>query len=104
MDKAGAFQAAVKYGVFIVCPDTSPRGVDIPGDSDHWDFGKGAGFYVNATESKWAANYRMYEYVVKELPSVIASVLPVSSAQSIMGHSMGGAGACFHCCLFPNLS
>jgi S-formylglutathione hydrolase FrmB len=59
IDKAGAFAAAVKYKVFIVCPDTSPRGVDIEGDSESWDFGKGAGFYVNATEPKWKDNYRL---------------------------------------------
>jgi S-formylglutathione hydrolase len=58
IDKAGAFAAAVKYRVFIVCPDTSPRGIDIEGDSESWDFGKGAGFYVNATEPKWKDNYR----------------------------------------------
>ena len=58
IDKAGAFAAAVKHKVLIVCPDTSPRGINIEGDSENWDFGKGAGFYVNATEPKWKENYR----------------------------------------------
>lgn len=57
--------------MILVAPDTSPRGVSIAGDSDSWDFGVGAGFYVNATEPKWANNYRMYDYVVNELPSLI---------------------------------
>jgi S-formylglutathione hydrolase len=66
IDKAGAFAAAVKYKVFIVCPDTSPRGVDIAGDSESWDFGKGAGFYVNATEPKWKDNYRLFHVIMNQ--------------------------------------
>ena len=93
IEKAGAFEAAAKNRVMIVCPDTSPRGVDIEGDSDSWDFGKGAGFYVNATEAKWAPHYKMYDYVTAELPALIASLFPTSGKQSIMGHSMGGHGA-----------
>eukprot|EP00285_Hemiselmis_virescens_P015425 CAMPEP_0173393278 /NCGR_PEP_ID=MMETSP1356-20130122/22019_1 /TAXON_ID=77927 ORGANISM="Hemiselmis virescens, Strain PCC157" /NCGR_SAMPLE_ID=MMETSP1356 /ASSEMBLY_ACC=CAM_ASM_000847 /LENGTH=280 /DNA_ID=CAMNT_0014351279 /DNA_START=1 /DNA_END=843 /DNA_ORIENTATION=+ len=93
IEKAGAFEAAVKHGVIIVCPDTSPRGVDIEGDSDSWDFGKGAGFYVNATEAKWAKHYKMYDYVVEELPKLIDATLKTTGKKSVMGHSMGGHGA-----------
>mmetsp|Transcript_13159 Transcript_13159/g.30580 ORF Transcript_13159/g.30580 Transcript_13159/m.30580 type:complete len:281 (-) Transcript_13159:208-1050(-) len=93
IEKAGAFEAAVKNGVIVVCPDTSPRGVDIEGDSDSWDFGKGAGFYVNATEAKWASNYKMYDYVVTELPKLVDATLQTTGKKSIMGHSMGGHGA-----------
>ena len=79
----------------MICPDTSPRGIDIEGDNDSWDFGTGAGFYVNATEKKWKP-YRMYEYVTEELPSVCAALLGEKAnmaKQSITGHSMGGHGA-----------
>jgi len=93
IEKAGAFEAAAKHSVLIVCPDTSPRGVDIEGDCESWDFGKGAGFYLNATEEKWAKNYLMYDYVTKELPALVASLFATSGKQSIMGHSMGGHGA-----------
>jgi len=72
---------------------TSPRGVDIEGDSDSWDFGKGAGFYVNATEAKWASNYKMYDYIVSELPGLVEATLQTTGVKSIMGHSMGGHGA-----------
>ncbi|WP_018013668.1 S-formylglutathione hydrolase [Teredinibacter turnerae] len=93
--KAGAQRFAAEYGVAIVAPDTSPRGDDVPDDPNGaWDFGKGAGFYVNATEQPWAAHYRMYDYVVTELPALISQHLPVDTArQSIFGHSMGGHGA-----------
>jgi len=94
IQKAGAQRVAAALGLFLVTPDTSPRGVKIEGDEDSWDFGTGAGFYVNATESKWATNYRMYDYVTKELPELIQSNFPVlSDRQSISGHSMGGHGA-----------
>ena len=93
--KAG-FQAwAAEAGVIVVCPDTSPRGGNVPDAADEYDFGKGAGFYVNATREPWAKNYRMYAYVVDELPGLIANT--VNSAdmgrQGIFGHSMGGHGA-----------
>lgn len=90
------FQAwAAEAGMIVVCPDTSPRGDNVPDAADEYDFGKGAGFYVNATREPWAKNYRMYAYVVDELPDLIANT--VNSAdmgrQGIFGHSMGGHGA-----------
>ncbi|MCB1667070.1 MAG: S-formylglutathione hydrolase [Porticoccaceae bacterium] len=93
--KAGAQQFAARYGVAIVAPDTSPRGVGVPDDPDGaYDFGLGAGFYVNATEQPWATYYRMYDYIVDELPGLVASEFPVDIARSgIFGHSMGGHGA-----------
>eukprot|EP00128_Syssomonas_multiformis_P018264 Colp12_sorted_trinity150504_noHs@31961 len=92
--KAGAQQAAAELGIMLVCPDTSPRGVPIEGDSESWDFGVGAGFYVDATEEKWKTNYNMYSYVVDELPLLIIKNFSASpDRQSIFGHSMGGHGA-----------
>jgi len=92
--KAGAQRVAALHGVALVCPDTSPRGVVLPGDRDNYDFGVAAGFYLNATQSPWSDNYRMYEYVTEELPALVNSSLHVNPAsQSIFGHSMGGHGA-----------
>ena len=91
--KAGAQRRAAELGLVLVTLDTSPRGLDLPGDSASWDFGVGAGFYVDATEAPWATNYRMYSYVVEELPRVIEASFPVSDRRSIFGHSMGGHGA-----------
>jgi len=91
--KAGALRPAAKHGVMLVAPDTSPRGVGIEGDHAHWDFGEGAGFYVDATEEKWSRNYRMYSYITTELPQLIDQYLPTNNLRSIMGHSMGGHGA-----------
>ena len=93
--KAGAQQYAAEYGIAIVAPDTSPRGEDVPDDPDgDWDFGHGAGFYVNAIEEPWRKHYRMYDYIVDELPTLIAAKFPVETAQAgISGHSMGGHGA-----------
>lgn len=92
--KAGAQQYAAQYGLIIVAPDTSPRGCDLPGEEESWDFGTGAGFYLNATQEPWAKHYRMYDYVVKELPEAIAANFPIKDThQGIMGHSMGGYGA-----------
>lgn len=90
----GEFRAAcAELGLIFVAPDTSPRGEDVA-DDDGWDLGKGAGFYVDASEEPWAASYRMWTYVTDELPALIASEFPVDeSRQSIMGHSMGGHGA-----------
>jgi S-formylglutathione hydrolase len=94
MVKAGAQQYAAKYGVMLVAPDTSPRNTGIPGEDDEWDFGTGAGFYVDATVEPWSSHYQMYSYVVRELPALIADNFPVQSdKQSIFGHSMGGHGA-----------
>lgn len=90
----GEFRAAcAEHGVILVAPDTSPRGEDVP-DDEAYDFGKGAGFYVDATESPWAANYRMRSYVEHELPALVASGFPADmERQGITGHSMGGHGA-----------
>ncbi len=94
MQKAGAHRIAAELGIAIVAPDTSPRGENIPDDPDGaYDFGIGAGFYVNATEAPWNRFYHMYDYVVKELPAVIEDHFPVSDVKAISGHSMGGHGA-----------
>ena len=94
MDKGEYRRLAAELGVIVVCPDTSPRGEHVPDESDNWQFGKGAGFYVNATEAPFAANYRMYSYVVDELPRLIEAEFPADmSRQGIFGHSMGGHGA-----------
>jgi len=94
MAKAGAQQFAAKYGLIIVAPDTSPRNSGIPGEDDDWDFGTGAGFYVDATVEPWAGHYQMYSYIVQELPALIAEHFPVKpERQGIFGHSMGGHGA-----------
>lgn len=94
MIKAGAQKAAADLGLMLVVPDTSPRNVPIPGDSDSWDFGVGAGFYVDATEDPWSRHYRMYSYVTRELPNVISTHFAADAKrQGIMGHSMGGHGA-----------
>jgi len=94
MQKAGAQRLAAELGLVLVAPDTSPRGEDVPGDPDGaWDFGLGAGFYVDATEAPWAQHYRMHDYVVNELPALVEANLPVSDRRGISGHSMGGHGA-----------
>lgn len=94
MQKAGAQRLAATLGLAIVAMDTSPRGEGVADDPDGaWDFGLGAGFYLNATEAPWDKHYRMYDYVVKELPKLIETNFPVSSKRSIAGHSMGGHGA-----------
>ncbi|PSB18285.1 S-formylglutathione hydrolase [filamentous cyanobacterium CCP2] len=92
--KAGAQQFAAQYGIMLVVPDTSPRKTGIPGEEDDWDFGSGAGFYVDATEAPWNAHYKMYHYVTEELPALIAKHFPANpDRQGIFGHSMGGHGA-----------
>ena len=90
----GEFRAAcAKAGVILVAPDTSPRGDDVP-DDEGYDFGKGAGFYVDATQQPWAANFRMRSYIEQELPALIAAEFPADmTRQGITGHSMGGHGA-----------
>jgi S-formylglutathione hydrolase len=92
MQKAGALRTAAKLGLAIVAMDTSPRGEEVPDDEDY-DLGQGAGFYLNATEEPWSKHYQMYDYVTKELPSIIEQNFPVSDVKSISGHSMGGHGA-----------
>ncbi|KXJ26183.1 S-formylglutathione hydrolase [Exaiptasia diaphana] len=94
MLKGEARRYAAEEGIMIVGPDTSPRGCNIEGEDDSYDFGSGAGFYLDATEEKWKKNYRMFTYVTQELHDLIQSKFPVvSNKQSIMGHSMGGHGA-----------
>ncbi|MCQ4315398.1 S-formylglutathione hydrolase [Stutzerimonas zhaodongensis] len=94
MQKAGAHRLAAELGLIIVAPDTSPRGADVPDDPDKaYDFGLGAGFYLNATQQPWSRHYRMYDYVVSELPELIEANFPVSDKRGISGHSMGGHGA-----------
>ena len=97
MQKSGAQRVAAELGMAIVCPDTSPRGSDYPGEHDSYDFGSGAGFYVNATQEPWSANYHMYDYVTRELPALLGEHFPVNGKCGISGHSMGGHGAlvCF---------
>ncbi len=90
--KAGAQRYAAEHGVVIVAPDTSPRGAAVP-DAEGYDLGQGAGFYVDATQAPWAAHYRMYDYVVNELPALVEAQFPVTDARAISGHSMGGHGA-----------
>lgn len=92
MQKAGALRVAAELGIAIVAPDTSPRGDDVA-DDEGYDLGKGAGFYVNATQAPWNTHYQMYDYIVSELPHLIEANFPVSSARAISGHSMGGHGA-----------
>jgi len=92
--KAHAQAVAAELGLMLVAPDTSPREPRIAGDAEMWDFGQGAGFYVDATQAPWSANYRMYSYVTRELPEVVAANLPaLAGATGIFGHSMGGHGA-----------
>ena len=90
--KAGAQRYAAEHGVIVVAPDTSPRGEGMA-DDPAYDLGQGAGFYLNATETPWAAHYRMRDYVVDELPALIEANFPATDARGISGHSMGGHGA-----------
>lgn len=92
--KAGAQRRAAELGLALVMPDTSPRGTGLPGEHDSYDFGSGAGFYLDATEAPWAVHYRMYSYVTRELPALVEEHFPVDPGRSgISGHSMGGHGA-----------
>ncbi|KAI8342709.1 S-formylglutathione hydrolase [Chlamydoabsidia padenii] len=94
IQKSAALAEAAKHGVALIAPDTSPRGAGIEGEDDSWDFGTGAGFYLDATNPKWAKHYRMYSYITKELPALVNKALPIDGTKvSIMGHSMGGHGA-----------
>ena len=90
--KAGAQRYAAEHGVVVVAPDTSPRGEHVP-DADGYDLGKGAGFYLDATQAPWATHYRMHDYVVDELPALVEAQFPVDDRRAISGHSMGGHGA-----------
>lgn len=94
MDKGEYRRAAAEHGVAIVCPDTSPRGEDVPDEKDNWQFGQGAGFYLDATQAPYQRNYNMQRYVLEELPALVAAHAPVDlSRQGVFGHSMGGHGA-----------
>lgn len=93
--KAGAQRVAAELGLIVVAPDTSPRGAGYPGEDESWDFGTGAGFYVDATTEPWRARYRMWSYVTEELHALVHASLPTRGPghESITGHSMGGHGA-----------
>ena len=94
MEKGEYRKKAAELGIAIICPDTSPRGKDIPDEKDNWQFGSGAGFYLDATEPPYDRNYNMYTYIIEELPSIIENNFDFDmSRQSIFGHSMGGHGA-----------
>ena len=94
MDKGEYRAHAAKHGVAIVCPDTSPRGDNVPDDDGNWQFGSGAGFYLDATAEPWRKNYKMYSYITQELPALVAENFSVDmERQGIFGHSMGGHGA-----------
>ena len=93
-EKAGAQRYSSEHGLILVMPDTSPRGLQLPGEDDDYDFGSGAGFYINATRSPWDQNYKMFDYVTEELPKLMTQVLGCDSKRlGITGHSMGGHGA-----------
>lgn len=94
MTKAGAQQLAAELGLALIAPDTSPRGAGVAGEADSWDFGVGAGFYLDATASPWNKNYRMESYITAELLPLIVANLPIDASKlGIFGHSMGGHGA-----------
>ena len=94
MEKGEYRRLASELGLIVVCPDTSPRGDDVPDEATNWQMGKGAGFYLDATEAPWSRNYRMYSYVTQELPELVGRNFRTDmSRQGIFGHSMGGHGA-----------
>ena len=94
MAKAGAQRVAAELGLALIAPDTSPRGAGVPGEAESWDFGVGAGFYLDATQAPWSRHYRMETYLISELLPLLASALPVDAQRlGIFGHSMGGHGA-----------
>ena len=94
MTKAGAQRAAAEQGIALIAPDTSPRGANLPGEADSWDFGLAAGFYLDATQAPWAKHYRMESYLMRELLPLVSQALPVDGQRlGITGHSMGGHGA-----------
>ncbi len=93
-EKGGAQRYAAEHGIMLVMPDTSPRGLALPGEDDDYDFGSGAGFYVNATQAPWSEHYRMFDYVTQELTGIVAADLQGDPQRvGVMGHSMGGHGA-----------
>jgi len=93
-EKGGAQRYAAEHGIMLVMPDTSPRGLALPGEDDDYDFGSGAGFYLNATQAPWSRHYRMFDYVSQELPGIVTTELQGDPKRlGVMGHSMGGHGA-----------
>lgn len=103
MEKGEYRRWAAELGLIVVCPDTSPRGDDVADEKDNWQFGSGAGFYVDATQTPYDKHYRMFSYVTEELPALIAKEFPADMArQSIFGHSMGGHGAMTIALRFPD--
>jgi S-formylglutathione hydrolase len=103
MIKAGAQRVAAELGVILVAPDTSPRGANVPGEAESWDFGVGAGFYLDATEEPWARHYRMHSYLL-ELRELVLATLPADPERvGIFGHSMGGHGALVMALRHPDL-
>ena len=102
--KAGAQRVAAELGLILIVPDTSPRGANVPGESDNWDLGVGAGFYLDATEPPWAAHWRMESYITSELIDLLAGILPIDRQRiGIFGHSMGGHGALTLALRYPEL-
>ena len=94
MEKGEYRRMAAELGLIIVCPDTSPRGNDVADELTNWQMGKGAGFYLDATEEPWSENYKMYTYITEELPALVSQQFRLDmSRQGIFGHSMGGHGA-----------
>ena len=94
MTKAGAQRQAAELGMALIAPDTSPRGANVPGEADSWDFGVGAGFYLDATQAPWSTHYRMESYLTAELLPLLTGSLPLDAARvGVFGHSMGGHGA-----------
>ncbi|MDR2011736.1 MAG: S-formylglutathione hydrolase [Rhodanobacter sp.] len=92
--KAGAQRVAAEFGLIVVAPDTSPRSTGIPGEADDWQFGAGAGFYLDATAEPWSKHFNMYTYCSRELPELVAEHFPIDTRRmGIFGHSMGGHGA-----------
>ena len=102
--KAGAQRLAAELGLMLVAPDTSPRGLDIPGIRDAWDFGEAAGFYLDATAEPWQRNFRMESFVIRDVPEALHGYFPNAdvSRLGIMGHSMGGHGALTLALRHPN--
>lgn len=102
--KAGAQRLAAELGLMLVAADTSPRGLNLPGETAAWDFGLAASFYLDATVQPWAANYRMASYINDELPALIDAHFPTTAGQrGIFGHSMGGHGALISALKFPQV-
>lgn len=94
MEKGEYRRMAAELGLIVVCPDTSPRGTEVPDELTNWQMGKGAGFYLDATQTPWAEHYQMYSYITEELPAFVSQHFRVDmSRQGILGHSMGGHGA-----------